>query len=146
MHDRRTLRELLIAAHPLSSRGRRCYWSVRASCRAGSSTQTTLASHGSCSSPFERHSAESNASDSPVTSASSSASRLTQSSLAAMTSSYDDSTCREAEFNRIDRVDAAGRSLGIDLPRHCYERDKWEMKEWLRAQSVTRLISHSNGE
>lgn len=32
-------------------------------------------------------------------------------------------------------IQQAGRDLDIDLPLHCYMKDKWQLDEWIEQQS-----------
>lgn len=42
------------------------------------------------------------------------------------------------EEKRIDRLDAAAYSLGFDLPRHCFQNEKWELDAWLDSPPTAR--------
>ena len=35
---------------------------------------------------------------------------------------------------RVDDILQAARGMGFDLPRACFELDKWDMPEWIEAQ------------
>jgi hypothetical protein len=51
--------------------------------------------------------------------------KLTASALEALNSSYDEQLWEQMEDERITRLQKAARELGFELPRSCYDRERW---------------------
>ena len=40
------------------------------------------------------------------------------------------------ESKRIDLISQAGREIGIDLARECFEGPKWSLPEWIEERGI----------